>query len=129
MEELPTSRRSNVAKQEEPEARFNRPGQGRTKHGLLLPTGVLANELQAVPLSGSERGSRYADIPEIKKRKLELPPSEVRRKGKEGEKRKAQQEAERKERKRIKAEAERSNLRRRGGPHPIEEEEKASSAR
>ena len=57
--------------------------------------------MQTVPLSRSG----HEEIPEVKKRKLELPPSEVRCKAKEREQRKDKQKAEKKERKRIKAEA------------------------
>ena len=60
--------------------------------------------MQAVPLSRSERGPGHEEIPEVKKRKLELPPSKVKRKEKEREKRKEQYKAERKEKKQRKAE-------------------------
>lgn len=80
----------NVARQEELEEKFNRPGQGQKEKVFPLATGALAGELQAVPLSKAERGSGREEIPEVKKRRLELPPSEVRRKEKEREKRKKQ---------------------------------------
>ena len=93
---------------------------------------VLANEMQAVPFSRSERGSGYEEAPEFKKGKLELPPSAVRRKEKEREKRKEQMKAEKKERKRIKAEAEKVYFSEEEEPVPVEDDkaspEKAKEA-
>ena len=73
---------ANVKKQEDAEARFNQPGTGRKVQTFPMSTGDLAKEMQAAPLTRSEKKFRAEDaeeLPEIKKRKLGLPPWEVRR--------------------------------------------------
>ena len=73
---------ANVQRQEEAEARFNQPGTGRKVQTYPMSTGELAEEMQAAPLSRREKrfgAEEDEDLPEIKKRKMGLPPSEVRR--------------------------------------------------
>ena len=73
---------ANVKKQEDAEARFNQPGTGRKVQTFSMSTGELAKEMQAAPLTRHEkrfRAEEEEEMPEIRKRKLGLPPSEVRR--------------------------------------------------
>ena len=73
---------ANVKKQEDAEARFNQPGTGRKAQTFPMSTGELAKEMQQAPLTRHEkrfRAEEEEEMPEVRKRKLGLPPSEVRR--------------------------------------------------
>ena len=70
---------ANVARQEEAERRFNRPEFGRKDKVFPLAEGELAEERQAAPMHRRERAfikDQDEEMPEIKQRKMEVPPSE-----------------------------------------------------
>ena len=72
----------NVARQEEAEIRFNRPKYGQKDKVFPLAEGKLAKERQAAPMHRRERAFIKDDdeeMPEIKQRKVEVPPSEKER--------------------------------------------------
>ena len=81
--------KANVARQEEAERRFNRPKYGQKDKVFPLAEGELAKERQAAPMHRRERTFIKDDdeeMPEIKQRKMEVPPSEkerIKRKRKE----------------------------------------------
>ena len=83
---------ANVAQQEEAERRFNRPKYGQKDKVFPLAEGELAKERQAAPMHRRERAfikDGDEEMPEIKQRKMEVPPSEkerIKRKRKEEEK-------------------------------------------
>lgn len=67
-----------VAREEEAEKLFNKPGAGKKRQVFPLSEGILAKELEAVPLSRREkRHGRTEDgeVPEFQERKWTLPPS------------------------------------------------------
>ena len=77
---------ANVARQEEAERRFNRPKYGKKEQVFPLAEGELAKEEQAAPMHRREKAFIKDDeeeMPEIKQRKMEVPPSEKETGGRE----------------------------------------------
>ena len=73
---------ANVARQEEAERRFNQPKYGKKDKVFPLAEGELAEERQAAPMHRRERAFIKDDdeeMPEIRQRKMEVPPSEKKR--------------------------------------------------
>ena len=74
---------ANVAKQEEAEERFNQLGSGRKVKTFPLAEGELSKEVQAAPVSKKEKtfikDEQDEEFPEVKRRRMELPPGEKRR--------------------------------------------------
>ena len=66
-----------VAREEEAEKLFNKPGTGKKRQVFPLAEGVLTKELEAVPLSRREKrhGRVEEEVPEFRERKWTLPPS------------------------------------------------------
>ena len=93
---------ANVARQEEAERRFNRPEYGMKDKVFPLAEGELAEERQAAPMHRRERAfikDQDEEMPEIKQRKMEVPPSEKKRLEKK-------RQEEKKKKKRMKKEEE-----------------------
>ena len=74
---------ANVAKQEEAEERLNQLGSGRKVKTFPLAEGELSKEVQAAPMSKKEKtflkDDQDEEYPEVKRRSMELPPSEKKR--------------------------------------------------
>ena len=74
---------ANVARQEEAERRFNQLDSGRKEKTFPLAERELSKEVQAVPLSKKEKtflkDDQDEEYLEVKRRSMELPPSEKRR--------------------------------------------------
>ena len=67
-----------VAREEEAEELFNKPGTGKKRQVFPLAEGVLSKELEAVPLSRREKRhgrNEEEGVPEFRERKWTLPPS------------------------------------------------------
>ena len=81
---------ANVAKQEEAERRFNQPDTGKKVKTFPLAEKELSNEVEAAPMGRKEKAfikdEQDEEFPEVKRRSMELPPSEKRRlEGEEGQ--------------------------------------------
>ena len=74
---------ANVVKQEEAERRFNPPDSGKKVTTFSLAEGKLSKEVQAAPMGKKEKAfikdEQDEEYPEVKRRSMELPPSEKRR--------------------------------------------------
>ena len=74
---------ANVAKQEEAERRFNQPDTGKKVKTFPLAEKELSKEVQAAPMSKKEKtfikDDQDEEFPEVKRRSMELPPSEKKR--------------------------------------------------
>ena len=74
---------ANVAKQEEAERRFNQPGTGVRVKTFPLAEKELSKEVEAAPMGKKEKAfiknEQDEEFPEVKRRSMELPPSEKRR--------------------------------------------------
>ena len=74
---------ANVAKQEEAERHFNQPDTGKKVKTFPLAEKELSKEVQAAPMSKKEKtfikDDQDEEFPEVKRRSMELPPSEKKR--------------------------------------------------
>ena len=71
-----------MAKQEEAERCFNRPEYGKKEKVFPLAEGELAKERKAAPMQKQERAvikDEEQEMPEIRQRKMDVPPSEKER--------------------------------------------------